>query len=96
MDSTKLVSFKEFIARTLAYDFDSPEDSDWDNAQNLMTGGKNYVYGSNYDTTSFEEQVFVEAYNNFMKDPDSWLEDNKLDIIECLGEMNELINETNL
>jgi len=71
MESYVLFSYKEFIARYIAEDFDDPTEEDWrfaevlmENSDNFVTGQRDYIFGDNWE----------EQYAAFMENPEIWRE----------------------
>lgn len=97
-ESYKLVSFKEFIARVVAFDFHDPLDIDWAFAEDVLDGRENFVYGKEgIDTIAFEGSEYFAEYESFMLDPYTWLEANEQDRNSgCIGLIEELLKEYNL
>jgi len=94
-DNYDWVSFKEFIARALAVDFDAPDDNDWEEAEKIMGGGKNFILGKgNLNITIYNELEYFDEYIEFMKNPEEWVKDNEdKKYSDCMIEVENLINE---
>jgi hypothetical protein len=77
-DSYLLLSFKEFIARAVANDFNSPELCDWDSAEIILEGLPNFVQRPTIDKTLYKEISFLEQYELFMENPEYWIQNNEI------------------
>lgn len=93
-ESYKLCSFKEFIAKSIAEDFHSPTIEDWDNAEVIMDGNKNFIYGQvEVDKENYCDLVFLHEYELFMLDPQTWIEACEQDRgTDTIGLLEELLN----
>lgn len=94
-DNYSWVSFKEFIARVIAIDFDAPDDNDWKEAENIMNGGKNFILGKGVvDTTIYKELEYLDEYILFMENPNDWVQYNEKErYSDCMIAVEELIKD---
>lgn len=72
MSDNEVISFKEFVARRLALDFDAPSDRDWDVAEKIVIQDFIAISFDEIPDSAFNQPELIIDYVDFMFNQQEW------------------------